>query len=131
MGWNNNEGNLSLLGEWPPQTPRTQAFVSTILGGELPPEEEEDSGNKKRSAVDVDSILDQHTTVAPTIRRHGVGLADRIAARNGGFTAPKINTWEIISSFDNSTDQLSPSAFQLESPVFLFNTLVYININIV
>lgn len=174
LGMTGSDNNLPML-DWPITTPRTQAFLSSILGGDglLPPENGDEevpllpavsSSSEKLHNSCIDSIVDgeeidgskriedlgdESTTIAATNvlsfppKHHGFrsGLAERMAAR-GGFNAPKLNTNQIRSSNNLQSSQppsedakshqiplspgFSPSAF-LDSPVFLFNSLVRFN----
>lgn len=176
LGMAGSDDNLPML-DWPITTPRTQAFLSSILGGDglLPPENGDEevpllatvsSASEKQHNLCIDSIVDreeidgirriqdlgdQSTSIADTSvpnfppKHHGFrsGLAERMAAR-GGFNAPKLNTYQIRSSNNLHSSQppsdgdakshqiplspgFSPSAF-LDSPVFLFNSLVQFNV---
>lgn len=131
--------NVAVMGEWVPRSPSPGTLFS-MIGEEKSSKrvlERELSLNHGQVIVLEEDTTGNHNNSKDTSQTNGLrgGLSERIAAR-AGFNAPRLNTENIRSNNDFSTDSslrspcltisspgLSPATL-LESPVFLSNPLV-------
>ncbi|XP_010535225.1 PREDICTED: probable WRKY transcription factor 10 [Tarenaya hassleriana] len=120
------------LGEWSPSSPSPRTLLFTKDGVEV----KESSENVQK--LDHVGIDEQRSRA----RRREGNLSERIAARTGGFSAPRLNTDNIVrrpfGCFMNSGPSTVPSpyiiispgfspTFLLQSPVMLSNPLVHLS----